>query len=135
MRGRNAIFLILLFAVLPFLAPACGSDQDGARAGKGTVAASAPAGFPRSAPLARKDSFFGLHFDLHPGATDTSLGADISEANIRDLLERVRPDFVQYDCKGHPGWAGYPTVVGWSSPGIVNDSLAVWRKATREQGV
>ena len=91
--------------------------------------------FPRSAPIARKDAFFGLHFDLHPQATDTSLGADISEDNIRDLLERVRPDYVQYDCKGHAGWAGYPTAVGWASPGIVKDSLAVWRKATRDLGV
>jgi len=91
--------------------------------------------FPRSSSIARKDAFFGLHFDLHPQATDTSLGADISEENIRALLERVRPDYVQYDCKGHAGWAGYPTTVGWASPGIVKDSLAVWRKATRDLGV
>jgi hypothetical protein len=91
--------------------------------------------FPRSAPIPRRDAFFGLHFDLHPQATDTSLGADISEENIRGLLERVRPDFVQYDCKGHAGWAGFPTAVGWPSPGIVKDSLAVWRKATRDVGV
>jgi hypothetical protein len=91
--------------------------------------------FPRSAPIPREDAFFGLHFDLHPQATDTSLGADISEDNIRGLLERVQPDYVQYDCKGHAGWAGYPTAVGWASPGIVKDSLAVWRKATRGVGV
>jgi hypothetical protein len=99
-----------------------------------TTASIAPS-FPRSAPIPRKDAFFGLHFDLHPQATDTSLGADISEDNIRDLLERVKPDFVQYDGKGHAGWAGYPTAVGWPSPGIVKDSLAVWRKATRDVGV
>jgi len=91
--------------------------------------------FPRSVPIARKDAFFGLHFDLHPQETDTSLGADISEDNIRDLLTRVKPDYVQYDCKGHAGWTGYPTEVGWASPGIVKDSLAVWRKATRDLGV
>jgi hypothetical protein len=91
--------------------------------------------FPRSSPIPRKDAFFGLHFDLHPQATDTSLGADVSEDNVRALLERVRPDYVQYDCKGHAGWAGYPTAVGWASPGIVKDSLAVWRKATRDLGV
>ncbi len=91
--------------------------------------------FPRSTPVLRKDAFFGLHFDLHPQETDTSLGAGISEANIRDLLTRVKPDYVQYDCKGHAGWTGYPTAVGWASPGIVKDSLAVWRKATRDLGV
>lgn len=86
-------------------------------------------------PLARNDAFFGLHFDLHPNKADTTLGADISEDNIRDLLDRVNPDYVQYDCKGHPGYAGYPTKVGWPSPGIVRDALAVWRKVTAERGV
>jgi hypothetical protein len=95
----------------------------------------ADAAILRSAPIPRKDAFFGLHFDLHPQATDTSLGADISEENIRGLLERVKPDYIQYDCKGHAGWTGYPTAVGWSSPGIVKDSLAVWRQATRDAGV
>ncbi len=86
-------------------------------------------------PLPRKDAFFGLHFDLHPQKHDTALGADITEENIARLLTRVRPDYVQYDCKGHRGYTGYPAQVGWPSPGIVNDSLAIWRKVTREHGV
>jgi len=86
-------------------------------------------------PLPRKDAFFGLHFDLHPNNTDVALGADVSEENISRLLDRVRPDYVQYDCKGHVGWAGYPTKIGWAAPGIKKDSLAVWRKLTRERGV
>jgi len=85
--------------------------------------------------IARKDAFFGIHFDLHPNETDTELGAETSEANIERLLTRVKPDYVQYDCKGHRGYTGYPTKVGWASPGIVNDSLKVWRKVTREHGV
>ncbi|MBM3333516.1 alpha-L-fucosidase, partial [Candidatus Sumerlaeota bacterium] len=85
--------------------------------------------------LLRSQGYFGLHFDLHPNKNDTVLGADVSEENIRRLLERVRPDFIQYDCKGHAGYTGYPTKVGWPSPGIVKDSLAVWRKVTREMGV
>lgn len=67
-------------------------------------------------PVRRQDAFFGLHFDLHPQETDTSLGADVSADNIASLLDRVRPDYVQYDCKGHAGYAGYPTAVGWPSP-------------------
>jgi hypothetical protein len=63
------------------------------------------------------------------------LGADVSEENISRLLARVRPDYVQYDCKGHVGWAGYPTKIGWPAPGIKKDSLAVWRKMTRERGI
>jgi len=120
----------LAIAALVLIAGGCRKAEPPAPA-----TASVAASFPRSAPIARKDAFFGLHFDLHPQASDTSLGADISEDNIRDLLERVKPDFVQYDCKGHAGWAGYPTAVGWPSPGIVKDSLAVWRKATRDLGV
>ncbi len=83
----------------------------------------------------RKDAFFGLHFDLHPNKTDTDLGTDVSEENVSLLLNRVKPDYVQYDCKGHVGWAGYPTKIGWPAPGIKRDSLAVWRKVMREHGV
>jgi len=90
---------------------------------------------PLKKPLPRRAAFFGLHFDLHPSQSDTALGADISEENIARLLDRVRPDYVQYDCKGHVGWAGYPTKVGWPAPGIKKDSLAVWRQMTRERGV
>lgn len=71
----------------------------------------------KKGPVARKDAFFGLHFDLHPQKTDTSLGADITEENIFKLLDRVRPDYVQYDSKGHAGYAGYPTQTGWPSGG------------------
>jgi hypothetical protein len=85
--------------------------------------------------LLRRDSFFGMHFDLHPGKNDTVLGRDIGETNIEEFLRRVRPDYVQYDCKGHPGYAGYPTKAGTPSPGIVNDSLAVWRRVTARHNV
>ena len=129
MTVRNRMARIVPIAALALLAFGCQKDVAPSKA-------EAPAfSFPRSAAIARKDAFFGLHFDLHPQESDTSLGADISQANIRGLLERVKPDYVQYDCKGHAGWAGYPTAVGWPSPGIVNDSLAVWRKATRDVGV
>lgn len=86
-------------------------------------------------PAPRKDCFFGLHFDLHPHEFDTELGKDTTEENVAALLDRVKPDFVQYDCKGHRGYCGYPSKVGSPSPGIVNDALAIWRKATREHGV
>jgi len=135
MRDPRPIAIFVLFFAALFLAAGCG---DGPGVAGESLAGGTPGpapGRPGPAPVPRKDAFFGLHFDLHPQATDTALGADISEDNIRELLGRVKPDYVQYDCKGHAGWAGYPTAVGWSSPGIVNDSLAVWRKATREAGV
>jgi hypothetical protein len=85
--------------------------------------------------LSRRETFFGLHFDLHPGKNDTQLGEHITEDMIAKLLEKVRPDFVQYDCKGHAGYTGYPTKIGWASPGIKKDSLEIWRKVTKRYGV
>ena len=81
------------------------------------------------------DAFFGLHYDLHATERDTELGRETTYEHIREQLEKVNPDFVQYDCKGHPGWAGYPTKVGSPAPGIVNDALKVWREVTRDMGI
>lgn len=80
-------------------------------------------------------AFFGLHYDLHPGPDDTELGRETTYEHIRAELDKVKPDYVQYDCKGHPGWTGYPTEVGSASPGIVNDALRVWRDVTRDMGI
>jgi len=80
-------------------------------------------------------SFFGVHYDLHAGAGDTCLGEACTYEHIREELEKVRPDFVQYDCKGHPGYAGYPTRVGTPSPGIKRDALKVWRQVTRDMAI
>jgi hypothetical protein len=82
-----------------------------------------------------ENAFFGLHYDLHPNASDTELGRETTYEHIREQLEKVRPDFVQYDCKGHPGYTGYPTKVGSPSPGIVNDALKIWRRVTRDMGI
>lgn len=83
----------------------------------------------------RSESFFGLHFDLHPNEKDTALGRDVTEEMVERLLAATKPDFVQYDSKGHAGWLGWPSQVGPSAPGIVKDSLAVWRKVTAKHGV
>jgi hypothetical protein len=104
------------------------------------AAASAAALPALSAPIAtgrlrRADSFFGLHFDLHPNEHDTALGRDVSEEMVGRLLAAAKPDFVQYDSKGHPGWLGWPSQVGPSAPGIVRDSLEIWRKVTAAQNV
>lgn len=87
------------------------------------------------ARLRRADSYFGLHFDLHPNETDTVLGRDVTEAMIENILAKAKPDFVQYDSKGHPGWLGWPSKVGPSAPGIVKDSLEIWRRVTARRGV
>ncbi|MGC8794403.1 MAG: hypothetical protein ACP5U2_13540, partial [Bryobacteraceae bacterium] len=90
----------------------------------------------RAAPARppRRECFFGVHFDLHPNVNDRELGRDVTEEMIERFLERVGPDFVQYDCKGHPGILGYPSRVSRSAT-IVQDSLALWRRVTARHGV
>jgi hypothetical protein len=90
---------------------------------------------PPKPRLPRKDCFFGLHFDLHPNPGDPALGRDVTDEMVERFLAEVKPDFVQYDCKGHVGYLGYPSKVGTSAPHIVNDSLAVWRRVTARHGV
>ncbi|MBI4889871.1 MAG: hypothetical protein HY821_04540 [Acidobacteria bacterium] len=85
--------------------------------------------------LKRSESYFGLHFDLHPNEKDTVLGRDVTPELVGALLDAAKPDFVQYDSKGHPGWLGWPSQVGPSAPGIVKDSLAIWRQETARRGV
>jgi len=81
------------------------------------------------------DAFVGLHYDLHARVDDTVLGRDLTHAHLRAELEKVRPDWVQCDCKGHDGYASYPTTVGVASPGIVKDALRIHRDVTRELGI
>ncbi|HOF86861.1 MAG TPA: hypothetical protein PLZ36_01990 [Armatimonadota bacterium] len=81
------------------------------------------------------DVFFGLHYDLHAGAKDTELGAALTDEHLRAELEKVRPDWVQCDCKGHAGWTSWPTAVGSTSPGMVRDALRIHRDVTRDLGL
>lgn len=82
----------------------------------------------------RKDCYFGIHFDLHPNEADRDLGRDITEEMIERFIQRVCPDFVQYDCKGHDGLLGYPSKVSRYAV-IVQDSLAIWRRVTARHGI
>ncbi|MHB1936405.1 MAG: alpha-amylase family protein [Acidobacteriaceae bacterium] len=98
---------------------------------------SRPGDFARNSQPApvQMERFFGVHFDLHPNQEDTALGRDVTDEMIDGFLKRVQPDFVQYDCKGHVGYLGYPSNVSTSAPGIVKDSLEIWRRATARHGV
>ena len=52
----------------------------------------------------RKDSFFGLHFDLHTSAHDEAWGADTSEEMLERLLRDAhRPMDVTFEGVD-PGW-------------------------------
>ena len=85
----------------------------------------------------RKDSFFGLHFDFHasPEGCPRPIGETLSEDDIREICRLLRPDFLQIDCKGHPGYASYPTACGNAMPAFSGDPLEKWRRVTREEGV
>ena len=52
----------------------------------------------------RRDSFFGLHFDFHAGA-ESRVAEEMRPDVIARLLDEVRPDYVQIDTKGHPGYS------------------------------
>ncbi|HOW73262.1 MAG TPA: alpha-L-fucosidase [Phycisphaerae bacterium] len=114
---RNRFYVLVVSGCLACASASMGEDRAGHR------------------PLPRAESFFGLHFDLHPGPGDPALGADVTEEMVAKLLTRVRPNYVQYDSKGHGGYLGWPSSIGPSAPHMTRDSLQIWRKVTRDHGV
>ena len=76
-----------------------------------------------------------MHFDFHAGPDCQEVGKRTTRESIERLLEAVRPDYVQIDCKGHSGFSSYPTRVGTPAPGFVGDPLRIWREVTAEKGV
>lgn len=66
----------------------------------------------KPAKISRKDSFWGLHFDFHAELDDSEVDRCLTRKMIEKIIDKVRPDYVQCDCKGHPGIASYPTEVG-----------------------
>ena len=86
--------------------------------------------------LKRADSFLGVHFDFHAGPDCTEIGKNTTREMIEDVIEKVQPDYLQIDCKGHRGLSSYPTKVGNPAPGFVGgDPLRLWRQVTAERGV
>lgn len=92
--------------------------------------------FAQKPILRRSDSFLGLHFDFHAGPADTLIGKTLTEGMVDSLLNRVKPDFIQVDCKGHSGFTSYPTKVGNTPPGhFLKDPLKLFRAVTKRHGV
>lgn len=83
----------------------------------------------------RKESFWGLHFDFHAKPQDGILGETLKEEDIRHICRLLKPDFIQIDCKGHPGWTSYPSKLGNAMPEFEKDTLELWRRVTMEEGV
>ncbi|MCK5802204.1 MAG: alpha-L-fucosidase, partial [Lentisphaeria bacterium] len=82
-----------------------------------------------------EDVFFGIHYDLHAKESDTELGRELTHDHLRERLLRIRPDWIQCDCKGHPGYTSWPTKVGSTSPGVVKDAMRIHREVTTELGI
>jgi hypothetical protein len=85
--------------------------------------------------MKRADAFLGIHFDFHAGEDCQQVGARTTREMVETVIDRVQPDYIQIDCKGHRGFSSYPTRVGNPAPGFVGDPLRVWRDVTRERGV
>lgn len=75
----------------------------------------------------RNDGYFGLHTDFHASSADCDLWGELTESMAERVLDALAPDYVQVDCKGHFGYASYPTKVGYPAPGLQKDGLATWR--------
>ncbi|MEP7106987.1 MAG: hypothetical protein ABI760_03380 [Ferruginibacter sp.] len=85
--------------------------------------------------LKRADSFFGIHFDFHATENNKEIGKTFTAEMIDSFLRIVKPDFVQVDCKGHPGYTSYPTKVGNQAGGYTKDILKIWRQVTARHHV
>lgn len=85
--------------------------------------------------MKRSSAFLGIHFDFHATEQDKAIGLTVTREMIKEIIELVRPDYIQCDCKGHPGFSSYPTEIGHAAPGIEADMLRVWRDVTQEYGV
>ncbi len=85
--------------------------------------------------LKRADSFFGVHFDFHATKDCREIGKNTTPEMVEYIIDLVHPDYLQIDCKGHPGLSSYPTKVGNPAPSIVGDPLRIWRDVTARRGV
>jgi hypothetical protein len=81
--------------------------------------------------------YFGLHYDLHATEKDTELGLRCRPKELVPMLRLMGADFVQTDCKGHPGYTSWFSKVPSASvpPLLKKDAMKQWREATRQLGL
>ena len=85
--------------------------------------------------MSKKERFFGLHFDYHANKDTKGIGRDFDPAILGRIIEEVKPDFIQCDTKGHPGYTSYETSIGYRAPGLEKDLLRMWRDVTASYGI
>jgi hypothetical protein len=81
------------------------------------------------------DRFFGVHFDFHANPDTRGIGKTLKAEDVGDMLDKVKPDYIQVDTKGHPGISSYPTTVGVAAPDIVQDPLKIFREETAKRNI
>ena len=88
--------------------------------------------------MANKKRFFGVHFDCHltpEKCEGIKIGETLKRENIEEICESLKPDFIQIDCKGHPGYTSYPTSVGTAAAEFCFDTLKLWREVTAQYDI
>ncbi|MBA4166724.1 MAG: alpha-L-fucosidase [Chitinophagaceae bacterium] len=92
--------------------------------------------FAQSTPIKKEvKRFFGIHVDFHAGPHSSEVGKTLTEEMVDTMLTLVKPDFLEVDCKGHPGYSSYPTKVGTPAPGIIKDPLRIFRDVTAKHHI
>jgi len=83
----------------------------------------------------RKDCFFGMHFDFHADVDSKGIGLQNTAEDVARYLDAAKPEFLNYDTKGHPGYTSYFTKYGNAAPGLEADFLKVVREETQKRGI
>ena len=85
-------------------------------------------------PKRRTDSFLGIHFDFHAMEGET-VARYFCPESFTEMLDRVKPDYLQFDTKGHPGLSSYPTKAGTQAKEIKVDILRFLREETKKRDI
>ena len=83
-----------------------------------------------------ENAFFGMHYDLH-GHIDDLPGfcGKVDEEQLYRIWSELKPDWVQCDGKGHPGYATWFCKTGWATPELVKDDVRAYRNASKRLGI
>ena len=84
--------------------------------------------------MKKHERFWGLHFDFHADNRHT-IGNRTDSTEIEAYIKAAKPEFIQCDTKGHPGWSSYPTGVGNAASDIQGDGLRIWCETAHKHGI
>ena len=79
----------------------------------------------------RAGAYWGLHFDFHATETNKDIGLRTDAHRLGEFLDAAKPDYIQVDTKGHPGYSTYLTKAGDAAPGMVVDHLKIMTRISR----